>query len=217
MIDIYKYTFFDLDGTVTDPAEGITNSVAYALSKYSIDVTDKTSLYDFIGPPLIDSFMKHYSFSREDAVEAVEKYREYYRVKGIFENKLYNGIIRLFEDLKGRGKKIVLATSKPEKFAVEILKHFEIYDFFEFVAGATMDETRTDKGEVIKYAIDSLGICDTSEIIMVGDRKYDIEGAHKLGIKAIGVMYGYGSKEELQNAKADYIVENTKEIEDIIF
>ena len=161
--------------------------------------------------------MKHYSFSREDAVEAVEKYREYYRVKGIFENKLYNGIIRLFEDLKGRGKKIVLATSKPEKFAVEILKHFEIYDFFDFVAGATMDETRTDKGEVIKYAIDSLGICDTSEIIMVGDRKYDIEGAHKLGIKAIGVMYGYGSKEELQNAKADYIVENTKEIEDIIF
>lgn len=212
----YEYVFFDLDGTVTDPAEGITNSVAYALSKYGIEVTDKTSLYDFIGPPLIDSFMKHYSFSREKAVDAVEKYREYYRVKGIFENKLYNGITELLENLKKSGKKVVLATSKPEKFAVEILKHFKIYELFDFVAGATMDETRTDKSEVIKYAIDSLSIIDVSKIIMVGDRKYDIEGAHKFGIKAIGVNYGYGSFEELKNADSDYIVSNPKEIEEIL-
>lgn len=211
-----KYILFDLDGTITDPGEGITNSVAYALLKFDINVEDKATLYDFIGPPLIDSFMKHYGFTKLQAVKAVEYYREYYSVKGIFENKLYDGIIPMLKKLKAYNKKVVLATSKPEKFAIEILKHFGIYDYFTLVAGATMDETRTDKAEVIAYALKSLDIKNTKAVIMIGDRKYDIEGAHINNVNAIGVEYGYGSSEELKEANADYTAKTVKDLESLL-
>ncbi len=210
-----QYIFFDLDGTLTDPGEGITNSVAFALRKFGIEETDKTKLYDFIGPPLIDSFIKYYSFSPEQAKKAVDYYREYYSIKGIFENILYDGIPALLEKLENCGKKIVLATSKPDKFAEEILHHFGIFDYFSFVAGATLDETRTKKDEVIKFALESLDITDTSKVVMIGDRKYDIAGAKKFGIKTIAVHYGYGSEEELTNSNPDFSAETVKQLTEL--
>ena len=144
---------FDLDGTLTDPGEGITNSVAYALSKYGISVPDRRELYAFIGPPLTDSFIRYYSFSEEEAERAVEIYREYFRDRGIYENTLYPGIKEMLSELNQIGKKLVLATSKPQIFAKQILDHFALTDYFSYVAGSTLDHSRTDKHDVIDSAL----------------------------------------------------------------
>lgn len=211
-----KYYLFDLDGTLTEPAEGITNSVAFALNKFGIKPKTKTELYKFIGPPLIDSFMEFYGFSKEKAERAVEFYREYYKRKGIFENKVYEGIPCLLKALYEKEKKIILATSKPERFAKQILEHFNLDKYFSLIAGATMDETRSKKEDVLSYAIEKSGISDLSDAIMIGDRKFDIEGAHKFGIKAVGVLFGYGTRDELEAAGADFIAETTDELNKIL-
>ncbi len=203
---MYETVLFDLDGTLTDPGEGITNSVAYALRKYGIEVTDRKELYKFIGPPLKDSFMKYYSFSEADALNAIEYYREYFRDKGIFENQVYEGVEEMLKALHASGKKIVLATSKPEEFAVRILEHFDLRKYFDIVAGASMDSSLSKKGDVIAYA---LSMCDNiakETAVMVGDREHDIIGAKENGLDSVGVLYGYGSEEELQECGADYIV-----------
>ena len=212
----YNFILFDLDGTLTDPGIGITNSVMHALKKYGIEVTDRTSLYCFIGPPLIDSFEKYYGFTHEEAVKSVDYYREYYKDKGIYENKVYDGIENLLESLYKKGKKIILATSKPELFAREILCHFGLDKYFLFAAGSTMDETRTNKAEVIEYALSECGITDKSAVVMVGDREHDIIGANKNGIDSIGVLFGYGNREELESAGATYIAETVNDIEKYI-
>ena len=211
---MYKYILFDLDGTITDPGEGITNSVAYALDKFNIKVSDKTSLYKFIGPPLIESFMEFYNFSKEDAIKATALYREYYKDKGIFECELYDYIDELLKKLKDSGYKVILATSKPQEFAERILEHFDILKYFYFVAGASMDESRNKKDQVIKYAIDNMPIEDVELSIMIGDRKHDVLGARVHGIKTIGITYGYGSREEFIENNAAYILNSPKEIED---
>lgn len=142
---MYDVLLFDLDGTLTDPGEGITNSVAYALNKFGIKVNDRAKLYNFIGPPLIDSFMKYYNMSYEDGLKAVEYYREYFGVKGIFENRMFDSIPELLENIKKSGRIISLATSKPEQYAVRILDHFDLTKYFDFVGAATMDESRSKK------------------------------------------------------------------------
>jgi len=207
--------FFDLDGTLTDPSEGITNSVVYALKKFGITETYREKLYEFIGPPLIDSFMGYYGFSKEKAVTAVEYYREYFSVNGIFENRLYNGIDSLLKTLCESGKKLYLATSKPQEFAEQILHHFCLSQYFCFVGGATMDEKRSQKDEVIAYILKECNI-NPKNAVMVGDRKYDVLGAHKLGLKAVGVTFGFGTKEELYNASADIIVSTVNELENTL-
>ncbi len=209
---MYKYVFFDLDGTLTDPGIGITNSVMHALKKYNIEVDDRSQLYPFIGPPLIDSFKKYFDFSDQQAREAVDYYREYFSVTGLFENAVYDGVAQMLGDLQARGKRLIVATSKPDVFSVKILEHFDLLKYFEFVAGATIDEKRTHKDEVIEYALRQCGIEDTSEVIMVGDREYDVLGAAKFGIDTIGVLYGYGDFEELKEAGARYIVETPMEL-----
>jgi phosphoglycolate phosphatase len=208
----YAWIFFDLDGTLTDPGEGITNSVAYALKKEGIEPPPKEELYTFIGPPLVDSFMKLYGFSRERALRAVEEYREYFRDRGIFENRVYDGIPRLLEELCAKGKRLVLATSKPELFAKRILAHFDLERYFTFAAGALMDETRTKKADVIAYALTSCGITDPSSVLMVGDRLHDVEGAKACGMDSLGVLYGYGSREELTEAGATYLAERVEDV-----
>lgn len=208
----YDVILFDLDGTLTDPGIGITNSVMHALKKYGIEVEDRASLYKFIGPPLIDSFEKYFGFSHEEAVKSVDYYREYYKDKGIYENLVYDGIENLLVSLYEKGKKIILATSKPEPFAKEILRHFGLDKYFLFAAGSTMDETRTNKAEVIEYALSECGITDKTSVVMVGDREHDIIGANKNGIDSIGVLFGYGSREELETAGATYISETVGEI-----
>jgi phosphoglycolate phosphatase len=204
---MYNWILFDLDGTLTDPGEGITNSVAYALKKYGIEVSDKSELYKFIGPPLKDSFMKYYGFSETQAEQAIAYYREYFRDTGIFENMVYEGIEHLLRQLHADDKKIVLATSKPEEFAVRILKHFNLSKYFAVVAGASMDSSRSKKGDVIAYALSMCGDIDKSTAIMIGDREHDIIGAKENGLKSIGVLYGYGSEDELKTCGADYIIE----------
>lgn len=209
---MYNTILFDLDGTLTDPGIGITNSVAYALNKFGISVADKTELYKFIGPPLKDSFMKYYGFNQSKALLAVDYYREYFRDKGIFENKVYDGVQKLLSDIKNSGRKIALATSKPELFAKQILDYFNLTEYFDFVGGATMDSSRNTKGDVINYTLQNLKIKDLSTVVMVGDREHDIIGAKQAGIDSIGVLFGYGDRKELENAGAVYIAKTVKEI-----
>ena len=209
---MYKYILFDLDGTLTDPGLGITNAVMYALKKFNIELPDRSELYKFIGPPLLDSFEKYYGMSKEESQLALQYYREYFKPYGLYENTVYDGIEELLSELKERGKSLILATSKPEPFAVEILRHFGLDKYFDFIAGATMDEKRVKKAEVIQYALESCGITELSRAIMIGDREHDVLGAKEVGLQSIGVLYGYGDYEELQAAGATYIVENAKDI-----
>lgn len=209
---MYNTILFDLDGTVTEPGLGITNSVMYALKKYGISVADRSELYKFIGPPLHESFEVFYGMDREQAMQAVAYYREYYADKGLYENTLYTGMKELLQSLKEKGKTILLATSKPTVYAGQILEHFDLLSYFDLVAGSNLDGSRTKKDEVIEYAIAEYGITDRSDLIMVGDRKHDIEGAKKCGLKSIGVLYGYGDREELTTAGADYIAETVEDI-----
>jgi len=213
----FEYILFDLDGTLTDPAIGITNSVMYALKKYGIEVNDRSELYKFIGPPLWDSFENYFGFSKEEAKMAVEYYREYYRDMGIFENLVYDGFEDLLKTLKDNGKILIVATSKPEVFAKQILEHFDIAKYFTFIAGSNLDGTRVKKYEVIKYALESCNIIDFSKVIMIGDREHDIIGAKKAGINSIGVLFGYGNRNELEKAGADIIVDTVADIGKVLF
>lgn len=203
----YQNLLFDLDGTLTDPGLGITNSVAYALNKFGITVSDRSALFSFIGPPLIESFMRFYSFSREDAERAVAYYREYFSEIGIFENTPYEGIHSTLEQLRSSGKRLFVATSKPEVYARRITDHFSLTPYFEYIAGASFDETRSEKWDVIRYALDTCELRDKSRTVMIGDRKHDMLGAQKTGLDAIGVLWGYGDREELASAGATHIVE----------
>lgn len=210
-----KYTtmLFDLDGTLTNPGLGITNSVAYALKKYGIDVKDRTELYKFIGPPLLNSFQDYYGFSEEQAAQAVEYYREYYQKTGIYENYVYEGIPELLKELKAAGITLLVATSKPEPFARLIMEHYHLADYFTYIAGATMDnKTRVKKADVIRYAMQNCEAEDKKKLVMVGDRKHDILGAKEVGIDSVGVLFGYGDREELEQAGATYIAETVEAI-----
>lgn len=193
----YKYLLFDLDGTITDSCEGIYKSFEYALNHYGIEVKDLNDLRPVIGPPLKDCFMEMYGFDEKTAIEAVAKYRERYSKVGLFENRVYDGIYEMFSSLKSAGYFIVLATSKPEIYAKRILEHFELDRFFDVVAGATIDGKISNKEDVISKILEILKISDVSEMVMIGDREFDLAGAKSFGIDAIGVLYGFGSKEEL--------------------
>ena len=211
----YKYCLFDLDGTLTDPAIGITNSVMHALEKYDIHVEDRSELYPFIGPPLDYSFKTFYGFTDEQAVQAIKYYREYFSVTGLFENKVYEGIPEMLQELKKKGVTVALATSKPYEFSVKILKHFGLYKYFDFFGAATMDGRISKKEDVISHLLEEMGVADKSEILMVGDRYHDIEGARANNLNSAGVLWGYGSEEELKNAGADYILAKPSEISEM--
>lgn len=206
---------FDLDGTLTDPALGITNAVSYALKHYGID-EDYQNLLRFIGPPLVDSFMEYYGFDQEKAQEAIVYYREYFSDKGLYENEVYNGMENLLAALKDKGYILAVATSKPEEFAKKILDHFHLSHYFTEICGATMDSSRSKKGDVIAYALNQLKISNPNTAIMVGDRQHDIVGAHQNQLKAIGVLYGYGDEAEMKEYQADYIAKDLKELMDIL-
>ena len=212
----FDYYFFDLDGTLTDPALGITNSFVYALTQFGIEIPSYEKLCSFIGPPLPLTFKKEFGFTEEKAAEGVIKYREYFAEKGLFENEVYDGIENLLINLVKSGKKLVVATSKPEVYAKKILEHFNLAQYFETICGCNLDESRSEKSEVIEYAIRLNKITDKSKILMIGDREHDVIGAKKNGIKCCGVLFGYGNKAELENSGADFIVQNVLELENLL-
>ncbi len=212
----YEYIFFDLDGTIIDSSEGVTSSVAYALEKYNIKVSDKKEVYKFIGPPIIESFQNFYGFSKEKAGEALKYYREHYKEKGVFQNTLYPGIEDLIKALKDDNRTLIIATSKPEVYAKQILEDFGIAKFFTHIAGSTLDGTRLTKSDVMKYAVEISDIKDFSKAVMIGDREYDVLGAKEMGLSSIGVLYGFGSKEELEKAGADFIAASAQDIGKIL-
>jgi len=208
----YDYILFDLDGTLTDPGEGITNSVAYVLEKYGIPVPPRQELYKFIGPPLKESFEEYYDFTPENAQKGVILYREYFDAKGIFENKVFPDTIDTLSKLKADGYTLVLATSKPEVAAKRILERFSLAPYFDVVCGADLEGKCTKKEDVIRYALNTANITDKKRAVMVGDRKHDIDGAFKNGLQAIGVTFGYGNREELTNANATFIADSFNEV-----
>lgn len=210
------YILIDLDGTIADSKEGITKSVQYALGTMDLHVDDLESLTKHIGPPLRDGFMDFYGFDKDKAEATVEKYREHYGEEGIFQNEIYDGIERLLTRLKQAGKYLIVATSKPEEMAIKVLESFHLEDYFDDICGATFDESRDSKDAVIKYALEKNAITNLDRVVMVGDRKYDILGAKTAGITSIGVLYGFGSEEELKEAGADHIVATVDELYDVI-
>lgn len=213
---MYDVILFDLDGTLTDPRPGITKSVQYALGKMGIVEEDLEKLTIFIGPPLAASFKEFYGMSDEEANEALLHYRERFSAVGLYENAVYEGIKELLERLRGQGKTMFVATSKPTIFSIKILEHFNLIHFFKAVIGSELDGTRVEKSEVIEFVLSQIADHDRSKIIMVGDRKYDIVGAQENGINVIGVSYGYGSDEELINAKPNYIVSTVSELRELL-
>ena len=204
---------FDLDGTLTDSGPGITRCVQYALASFGIEEPDLEKLNCYVGPPLLESFMNFAGLGCEEAQQAITKYRERYEAEGIFENEVYGGIPEVLAYLKEQGKILAVASSKPEKYVEQILEHFEIRKYFTVVTGSEMNETRTDKGEVIAETLRRLGAEDSrSDVVMVGDRSYDVIGARENGLLCVGVSYGYGGREELEAAGAAKVCDTPEEL-----
>lgn len=222
---MYKYCLFDLDGTLTDPKEGICKSVSHALKHFGIDEPDLDKLEPFIGPPLLDSFRDFYNFNDEDATKAIALYRERFGEVGLYENLLYDGIADLLAKLRQKEIKLAIASSKPTVYIHRILKHFKIHKYFDVIMGSELDGTRSKKDEVIEAAllelyrlenpaIHGLDECTSqiSDSVMIGDRHFDIVGAKRFGLDSIGVSYGYGSKKELQTAGATFIADSVDQL-----
>jgi len=207
-----EYIFLDLDGTLTDPSLGIINATLQALEYFGIHESDREKLGDFIGPPLYVSFAKHYGFSREQSQKAIEVFQDYYAPKGIYENTPYPGMRELLAGWKAEGRRLVLATSKPEIFAMQILERFGMASSFTFIAGGDPCETRVHKSDVIRYALRKLGLDANIPAVMVGDTKYDILGAKELGFPTVAVTYGFGKREDIVEAGAAWIVDSVEEL-----
>ncbi|MGL4798815.1 MAG: HAD family hydrolase [Cellulosilyticaceae bacterium] len=210
---MYNTILFDLDGTLTDPKEGITKSVQHALKAFGVEA-ELDDLLCFIGPPLQWSFEEYYGFDEEKAKLAIEKYRERFREVGMFENEVYEGIEEMLKTLAKEGKTLAVATSKPEVFAVQILEHFGLAKYFKVIVGSELDGTRVNKKDVIEEVFVRLQLTEEEKvhILMIGDRKHDIIGAKACGIDSIGVRFGYGEGNELEEAGATYIVETVGEL-----
>lgn len=209
----YQYLLFDLDGTLTDPALGITNSIIYALKKFNIEVKNRESLYVFIGPPLFDSFVEYCHFSEEQADQAVTAYREYFSQKGLFENTPYQGIETVLANLKKQGFHLAVATSKPEPFAIQILDHFQLSPYFDVICGSELNGRKEEKADVIKKVMRYFQDLDASHYLMIGDRKHDAIGAEHNQMRCLGVTYGYGSKAELEEAGCLATVDSLEALE----
>lgn len=230
----FQYLLFDLDGTLTDPKEGICTSVQYALRSFGIDEPDLDKLTPFIGPPLKDSFMEIYGFDEKQAEEAIGKYREWFRPTGIFQNAIYPGIREMLEKLKGQGKVLAVASSKPQVFVERILRHFEIYDYFTVIVGSELDGRRGTKEEVVEEALRQLAEAgeedkralkgegpkkqagmpaqQMAQTAMIGDRKFDVSGGKEHGLVTVGVTFGYAPEGELEAAGPDYLVDSVEEL-----
>ena len=210
----YKHIFFDLDGTLTDPALGITNAIIYARKKWGMEPGVNSDYYKFIGPPMPKSYEEFWGLSHEDAVKFLATYREYFAEIGLFENEVYPGMPGLLAKLRAAGCKLYVATTKPTFLSQRITDRFELTQYFEIISGSQPSGDNT-KADVIRFAEKTCAV-DMKNAIMVGDRLYDVDGAHECGIPCIGVTYGYGGREELVSAGADFIVDTVEQLGDIL-
>ena len=205
---------FDLDGTLTDSTEGLINCLEHAIKQMGFEVPEDTN--KFLGPPIRQSFAEFLGMNDEQITEAVKIFRERYSTVGLFENRVYDGIPELLDRLRSAGKRLMIATSKPEVYAVRIADRFGMSPYFDIIGGAELDGSRDYKHEVIEYVLAKSGITDRSSVLMIGDRRQDVLGAHKTGLKCMGVLWGYGSVEELTQAGADYITRTPQSAADML-
>ncbi|MBQ9063283.1 MAG: HAD hydrolase-like protein [Eubacterium sp.] len=240
-----KLFLFDMDGTTNESGPGIKKSVAIALEKQGITDYTEEQLAQFVGPPLRQSFQNLFGMTEEQASQGIQDYRAYYAVSGKFENRMYPGIPELLKRMKQAGILCGIASSKPELFVREILEHYNVEQYFDVIAGASMSEQLVEKPDIIRLAlqrareqglpVNSVPSAEAAEptqsssymepvqpqacpdVWMVGDRSYDVTGAHSCGLPVIGVTYGYGSRRELEDAGADVIVDTTAALESAIF
>ena len=210
------YLFFDLDGTLTDPFRGISNSILHALDRMGREKPERAFLRRFIGPPLVPAFREYLGMTAEEAEEALGYYREYFSVTGLFENEVYPGIPEALRALRGSGFVLCVATSKPEPFARRILEHFSLAEHFAEICSATLDGVRGTKAQVLRELSDRLHAEEGSRFIMIGDRLHDAEGAREVGIETVGVLWGYGSREELTGAGCVLLAERPEELSELL-
>lgn len=221
---MYQYVLFDLDGTLTDPKEGITKSVQFALRSFGIEEKNLDKLEPFIGPPLSDSFRDFYGFDETKVKQAITSYREYFEKTGIFQNKIFEGMERMLENLQKRGIFLAIASSKPEASVHVVLKHFGIEKYFDLIVGSLKDGTRETKIDVMKEVFRQLNECekkrgktvDLAQVLMVGDRKFDVEGARYFGVDSVAVTYGYANEGELEEAEPTWMAGSVRELEEVI-
>ena len=206
------YLLFDLDGTLTNPQEGITKCVQHALRAFGIEEPDLEKLIPFIGPPLIQSFMEFYNMSEEDARKAVAVYRERFSTVGLFENFPYPGIADMLAELKAQGKILAVASSKPTIYVRRILEKFELAPYFDVVEGSNLDGTRVDKKEVIAEVLSQLDNPSADDLLMIGDRKFDVIGAREMGFGCVGVRFGFAAPDELEQSGAVYIADTVQDL-----
>ncbi|EJR04957.1 HAD family hydrolase [Bacillus mycoides] len=210
---MYTTFLFDLDGTLTDPKEGIINSVLYTLEKIGIEEVNISELDSFIGPPIQQSFVDRYNMNEIEVERAVFYFREYLKQSGLLENKVYDGIPTLLQELKDAGNHLFVATSKPTVFAKQVIEHFQLTSFFEEIVGSNLDGTRIKKEEIIAHILQTNEELQKEKMVMIGDRKHDVIGANSNGIVSIGVLYGYGNENELSDAGAIHIVKDVEELQ----
>ena len=214
---MYQYLLFDLDGTLTNPKEGITKSVQYALHHFGIDVDDPDTLTFYIGPPLIPSFMEFHGLTQEQALEALQVYRQRFASVGLFENEVLEGVPEMLCALKQKGRFLAVASSKPEAYVIRILEHFDLLQYFDEVVGASMDEKRSAKKDVIEEALHRMGKAPGDRnVLMIGDRMHDIEGAWLCGLDSLGVYTGFAADGELEAAGATYVFHSIRSMADFL-
>ncbi len=209
---MYQYLLFDLDGTLTNPKEGITKCVQHALRAFHIDEPDLDKLTPFIGPPLRQSFQEFYHLDEQQARQAVEAYRERFSTVGLFENFPYPGIAAMLQQLQAQGKILAVASSKPTIFVEQILEKFELQQYFQVIVGSNLDGSRVDKQEVIAEALRQLQRPPAEQILMIGDRKYDVQGAQALGLNCVGVAFGFAAPGELEESGPIYIAQTVADL-----
>ena len=209
----YSVILFDLDGTVVDSLEGILNAMNYSFKKMGMATLTQQELLPFIGPPIVHTLQQHFGMDLETANQGLAYYHEYYRVDGWKECSLYDGMAQLFESLKAKGKKLGLATNKPQYYASQILEHQKVAQFFDYIGGTNVEKGIVNKTLVIQDCLEVLGITDKSSAVMVGDRHFDVEGALGAGIKTIGITYGYGDRKELADCGAMVVVDTAQEVD----
>lgn len=208
----YKYLLFDLDGTLVDSGEGIMKCAQYALAAFGIEIKDLQTLRPFVGPPLEDSFIDFYGFSKEDAAKAVATYRERYFKKGVYEQELYPMVKEFLSEVRSLDHVMAIATSKTTVQAEFVTKHFGLSEYFDYVFGRDEAGLLHTKADVINNGLRQMNVTNNAEVLMIGDRKFDIAGAKECNLDSLGVLYGYGDRKEMEQADADYICSSFEEI-----